>query len=117
MHDQIQDLKAKDIDAMLACGDTTQAEQLEVSNLISVPIQSAMIEGISDVQIKKQFQMGHPRKRIMYITPESLTGPNSRWMNTISQAYKNGQLRRLVVDEAHCITVSCLPHSARWTDS
>jgi superfamily II DNA helicase RecQ len=51
--------------------------------------------------------MGHPKKRIMYITPESLTGNNSKWMPIIRVAYRNGQLRRLVIDEAHCITV-CL---------
>jgi bloom syndrome protein len=115
MHDQVLDLADKGVEAMLACGDTTDAEYNEVGHHAhrARRLLKSLMPRAETMQIRKQFNMGHPRKRIMYITPESLTGTNSKWMPIIRVAYRNGQLRRLVIDEAHCITVSFLVGTLR----
>lgn len=51
--------------------------------------------------------MGHPRLRLLYLTPETLFSP--KYKSDIDVCARQGQLNRLVIDEAHVIEVSHLP--------
>ena len=55
-------------------------------------------------QIEKDLASGHPYARLLYITPESLFSP--KFLKSIKIVVAQKELRRLVVDEAHCISVS-----------
>jgi hypothetical protein len=55
-------------------------------------------------QIEKDLASGHPYARLLYITPESLFSP--KFLKSIKIVVGQKELRRLVVDEAHCISVS-----------
>ena len=44
--------------------------------------------------------MGHPEIRLLYLTPESLF--SAKYKDVLEKAYKQGQIRRLVVDEVGC---------------
>lgn len=48
-------------------------------------------------------RMGHPEIRLLYVTPEMLLSDKHR--STFDTAYAQKQIARLVVDEAHVITV------------
>jgi len=54
-------------------------------------------------QIEKDLASGHPYARLLYITPESLFSP--KFLKSIKIVVGQKELRRLVVDEAHCISV------------
>jgi hypothetical protein len=55
------------------------------------------------LQIEKDLASGHPYARLLYITPESLFSP--KFLKSIKTVVAQKELRRLVVDEAHCISV------------
>ena len=50
----------------------------------------------------KDLRAGHPRSRLVYTTPETLCGP--AFTKTLLTIYEQGELNRLVIDEAHCIS-------------
>lgn len=54
-------------------------------------------------QIERDLASGHPHARLLYITPESLF--TRGFTRSLGLVAKNNELRRLVVDEAHCISV------------
>jgi superfamily II DNA helicase RecQ len=58
-------------------------------------------------QIEKDLASGHPYARLLYITPESLFSP--KFLKSIKIVVGQKELRRLVVDEAHCISVGQAP--------
>lgn len=51
--------------------------------------------------------MGHPRLRLLYVTPETLF--SSKYQAEFDLAYHQRQIVRLVIDEAHVIDVSDCP--------
>ncbi|KAG7562648.1 hypothetical protein FFLO_01915 [Filobasidium floriforme] len=53
-------------------------------------------------EIEKDLASGHPYARLLYITPESLFSP--KFLKSIKIVVGQKELRRLVVDEAHCIS-------------
>ncbi|WVQ71470.1 hypothetical protein IAR50_001008 [Cryptococcus sp. DSM 104548] len=53
-------------------------------------------------EVRKQMKMGHPEIRLLYVTPEMLLGDKHK--STLDIAYRQKQIARLVVDEAHVIT-------------
>lgn len=53
------------------------------------------------VEIKKQLRMGHPQLRLLYVTPETLF--SAKYAADLDIAYRQKQIVRLVVDEAHVI--------------
>ncbi|BEI85118.1 hypothetical protein CcaverHIS002_0505190 [Cutaneotrichosporon cavernicola] len=56
----------------------------------------------ADVQeIKRQLRLGHPQLRLLYVTPETLFSP--KYTSDFDIAYRQKQIVRLVVDEAHVI--------------
>ncbi|KAK4688897.1 MFS transporter, SIT family, siderophore-iron:H+ symporter, partial [Tremellales sp. Uapishka_1] len=80
MRDQVQGLKARNIKAEMLCTESSPAEIYE---------------------IRRQLGMATPEMRLLYTTPESLFSP--KYLEIFRRAYSRGQLRRLVVDEAHVI--------------
>jgi superfamily II DNA helicase RecQ len=54
------------------------------------------------LQIEKDLASGHPYARLLYITPESLFNP--KFLKSVRLLVQQNELRRLVVDEAHCIS-------------
>ncbi|KII90932.1 hypothetical protein PLICRDRAFT_174284 [Plicaturopsis crispa FD-325 SS-3] len=53
-------------------------------------------------EITKDLSSGHPDNRLLYITPEKLC--TQEFMKLLKIIYKNKELNRLVVDEAHCLS-------------
>lgn len=53
-------------------------------------------------KITEDLQCGHPRTKLLYVTPELCMMDSFR--NTLRKVYENGQLCRFAIDEAHCIS-------------
>lgn len=53
-------------------------------------------------EIEADLQCGHPRTRLLYVTPELCGGEGFR--KILLRIHRNGQLCRIAVDEAHCIS-------------
>ncbi|KZV90602.1 hypothetical protein EXIGLDRAFT_616758, partial [Exidia glandulosa HHB12029] len=79
----------------------TQVDRLEELN---VPVQSWTSQTSNEERqlIKKDLQSGHPVTRLLYITPEGLD--TESFKPILKQLYRQGELNRFVVDEAHCIS-------------
>ena len=45
----------------------------------------------------------HPTLKLVYVTPEKLVKSDT-FMEIIGRLYEDGQLSRIVVDEAHCVS-------------
>lgn len=52
--------------------------------------------------IMEDLQCGHPRTRLLYVTPEFCSFDHFR--KVLRTIYKHGELARIAVDEAHCIS-------------
>ncbi|ODN84815.1 hypothetical protein L202_00683 [Cryptococcus amylolentus CBS 6039] len=81
MADQVEDLTQRGIKAVQLSEYTTWEQHNEV---------------------RKQMKMGHPEIRLLYVTPEMLLSDKHK--STFDIAYRQRQIARLVVDEAHVIT-------------
>lgn len=92
MKDQVAALKDKGIEAAMLYEKSLDKDVAYVSNGVDGLGYTA-----KPLQIKKQLRMGHPDLRILYLTPETLF--SHRCSSELEVAYKQRQLRRLVVDE------------------
>ncbi|GMK55558.1 hypothetical protein CspeluHIS016_0206140 [Cutaneotrichosporon spelunceum] len=77
----------------------------QVSSLRFKGIQAFQLSEKTDAkeikQIKRQLRLGHPQLRLLYVTPETLFSP--KYTTDFDVAYRQKQIVRLVVDEAHVI--------------
>ncbi|RDB14537.1 ATP-dependent DNA helicase Q-like 3 [Hypsizygus marmoreus] len=81
MKNQVESLSLKDVTVASFTSETPMLKKQEIAgDLIS----------------------GHPMNRLLYITPERLC--TSHFMHMLDSVYEEGELNRLVVDEAHCIS-------------
>ncbi|WOO84796.1 ATP-dependent DNA helicase Q5 [Vanrija pseudolonga] len=80
MRDQVSSLQQKGIDAV-QLNEKTSMEDVK--------------------EVKRQLSMGHPRLRLLYVTPETLF--SAKYQAEFDLAYHQRQIVRLVVDEAHVI--------------
>ncbi|CAK5283923.1 unnamed protein product, partial [Mycena citricolor] len=81
MKNQVAGLREKDVTVAALTSETPAEERKEiVDDLLS----------------------GNPRNRLLYITPEKLS--TSEFIGIMDDLYDSKQLKRLVVDEAHCIS-------------
>lgn len=55
------------------------------------------------LQIERDLASGHPLARLLYLTPEALF--SRHFLKSLKKVVGQQELRRLVVDEAHCISV------------
>ncbi|KAF8547656.1 ATP-dependent DNA helicase [Imleria badia] len=81
MTNQVTNLRSKGISAVSLTSETSKGEKSEI---------------LRDLSSKQ------PKNRLFYTTPEKLCTQDL--MRALASVYSNGQLRRLVIDEAHCIS-------------
>ncbi|KAL7897826.1 P-loop containing nucleoside triphosphate hydrolase protein [Trichoderma sp. SZMC 28014] len=53
-------------------------------------------------RIQRDLETGHPKTRLLYVTPELCSG--SRFRTTLQLVYRQKELARIAIDEAHCIS-------------
>lgn len=53
-------------------------------------------------RIQRDLETGHPRTRLLYVTPELCSG--SRFRERLQLVHKQKELARIAIDEAHCIS-------------
>lgn len=54
-------------------------------------------------EIMADFALDKPTCKLLYTTPESITG-NATLINLLDKAKSNGNLVRVIIDEAHCVS-------------
>lgn len=54
------------------------------------------------LRIERDLESGHPRTRLLYVTPELCSGP--RFRQRLELVHKQKELARIAIDEAHCIS-------------
>ncbi|KAG8816951.1 hypothetical protein FRC18_000746, partial [Serendipita sp. 400] len=71
---------------------------------INVPVYAFTSETSKEErdEIIKDLKSGHPKARLLYITPEKLCSSETNQL--IAKVHAQGELNRLVIDEAHCIS-------------
>ena len=52
--------------------------------------------------LEKDLNCGHPRTRLLYVAPEKAS--TAYFRKSLQKIYRNGELSRFVIDEAHCIS-------------
>ncbi|KAH6608035.1 hypothetical protein Trco_004348 [Trichoderma cornu-damae] len=53
-------------------------------------------------RIQRDLETGHPRTRLLYVTPELCSG--SRFRQRLQLVHRQKELARIAIDEAHCIS-------------
>lgn len=53
-------------------------------------------------RIQRDLESGHPRTRLLYVTPELCSG--SRFRERLQLVHRQKELARIAIDEAHCIS-------------
>ncbi|KAI5841304.1 P-loop containing nucleoside triphosphate hydrolase protein [Tricharina praecox] len=78
----------------------------QVEALLAAGIKAAKLDSSMDMQerneIFRDLESGRPTLRLLYVTPELCTTPGFR--AKLGVLHKDGELNRIVVDEAHCIS-------------
>lgn len=54
------------------------------------------------MRIERDLETGHPRTRLLYVTPELCSG--TRFRERLQIVHKQKELSRIAIDEAHCIS-------------
>lgn len=54
------------------------------------------------LRIERDLETGHPRTRLLYVTPELCSG--SRFRERLQLVHRQKELARIAIDEAHCIS-------------
>ena len=54
------------------------------------------------VRIERDLETGHPRTRLLYVTPELCSG--ARFRERLQLVHRQKEIARVAVDEAHCIS-------------
>jgi len=81
MINQVEALRASGIDASSLNSTTPEAERR---------------------RIQRDLESGHPRTRLLYVTPEACAGDKFR--RRLQLVYEQKELARIAIDEAHCIS-------------
>lgn len=81
MEDQLKSLEALGIPTAILSSNTTREESSRILNSVASP--------------------GDPPFRLLYVTPEKLA-KSKRLLSQLEKCYKNGNFKRLVIDEVHC---------------
>lgn len=81
----------------------------QVQHLKALNVQAFLLNGASSAQEKRDIrealhqQDAHEFIQLLYVTPEMLS-KNQSMMDTFDRLYRRKQLARLVIDEAHCVS-------------
>ncbi|KAF7547068.1 hypothetical protein G7Z17_g7994 [Cylindrodendrum hubeiense] len=54
------------------------------------------------IRLERDLESGHPRTRLLYVTPELCSGP--RFRQRLQLIHEQKELARVAIDEAHCIS-------------
>ncbi|KAJ7070337.1 P-loop containing nucleoside triphosphate hydrolase protein [Mycena belliarum] len=81
MHDQVNGLRAKNVDAVLLTSNTRDEEAQEIRSRL----------------------YSNSKPTLLYVTPERLK-VSTNLKNMLSHLYRGQELARFVIDEAHCIS-------------
>ncbi|KAF8651913.1 hypothetical protein AX16_004558 [Volvariella volvacea WC 439] len=81
MKNQVANMRKKFLFVSALTGDTPNEDKTEIIN---------------------DLKTGRPSCRLLYITPERFA--NDKFLEILDNLFRRGQLNRLVVDEAHCIS-------------
>ncbi|PVF95214.1 ATP-dependent DNA helicase [Serendipita vermifera] len=79
-------------------------DQIAKLRALKIPVHAFTSETAKEErdEIVRDLSSGHPRCKLLYITPEKLCSAETTRL--IRKTYEHGELNRLVVDEAHCIS-------------
>ncbi|XP_053681210.1 recQ-like DNA helicase Blm [Anopheles nili] len=79
----------------------------QVQKLNSLDIPAGHMSGdisVADVQrIYDDLYSSCPELKLLYVTPEKISS-SAKFQNLLSALYRRGQLGRIVIDEAHCVS-------------
>ncbi|KAG2389637.1 hypothetical protein C9374_014197 [Naegleria lovaniensis] len=81
--------------------------QDQVMSLINLDIPAVFLTGEQDSettkQIYRELASSNPSFRLLYVTPEKISASAS-FVNILRKLYDRGLFKRVVVDEAHCVS-------------
>ena len=80
---------------------TNQVAQLQDAGVV-VGMLNSTVDSATKAALYKDIRSGHPRTRLLYVTPEAVCAETFR--NALKVVYKQGELARFAIDEAHCIS-------------
>ena len=60
------------------------------------------VASVQHSELSRRKTIGHPMTRLLYVTPELILTETFR--RTLETIYKQGELSRIAIDEAHCIS-------------
>ncbi|KAI8719261.1 ATP-dependent DNA helicase [Fusarium sp. LHS14.1] len=78
-----------------------QVEALKASGIDANSLNSTTPPKERD-RIQRDLETGHPRTRLLYVTPELCSG--LRFRERLQLVHKQKELARIAIDEAHCIS-------------
>lgn len=81
-----------------------QADQVAALQANGIPVATinSTISWSERQTIESDLLSGHPVIRLLYVTPELCAG--DRFRNILMQMYHQGEINRIAIDEAHCIS-------------
>ena len=81
-----------------------QTNQIESARFLGIPTQiiSSTTSYSERKSIEADLRCGHPSTRLIYVTPELCATASFR--NLLTTIHQQGQLTRIAIDEAHCIS-------------
>jgi superfamily II DNA helicase RecQ len=106
MKNQVEALRGYGVKVHMLSSESTMDERQEVSLIPASPLLLILVlclPAFFRVQIERDLASGHPLARLLYLTPEALF--SRHFLKSLKKVVGQQELRRLVVDEAHCISV------------
>lgn len=79
-----------------------QVDALRAAGIKSATLNSSL-PAVEKQMILADLECGHPKIRLLYVTPELCATRSFR--HKLALVYRQRELNRIVIDEAHCISV------------
>lgn len=80
---------------------SNQVSQLKDAG-VAVGMLNSTVDSVTKASIYKDIRSGHPRIRLLYVTPETVLADAFR--AALKVVYEQRELARIAIDEAHCIS-------------
>lgn len=98
MQNQVEVLNKLKVRAAMLVSSTPANEIKKVRFVIKVECVMLM----STAQISRDLACGHPKTRLLYVTPERIV--NASFQKKLVTCYAQNELARFCIDESHCIS-------------